>query len=384
MKKVMRNKKVMFTIAVVVLAVALLASGGVIASPASGSGDPPVASAINYQGQLTDSEGNPLDGNHDMEFRLYDSASGGSQVGSTITKNGVTVTKGQFSVKLDVDQSVFNGQGLWLEVKVGVDTLSPRQEILPVPYALSLKPGAQISGTINGPVLYVSNNGSGTGAHSLLGESANGAGVYGQSGNFVGVIGSGLGTDGIGVRGGGILFGVEGWSANGVAIRASGTGRIESTADSYIFISGSEFIKDMNDDSTTWQCSYNGGVAIWSGATADVKYIHIPITVPGVLYGQNVTVKELTIYYKCQAGTKNYISATLLYKQTAADNGVVILDDENDQQSDTATSYTLTPTGNNVLSSDQGILGLYLRLYFVDKTNYIMIGGVRLTLGHSG
>jgi len=318
MKKLMRNKKAMFIIAALVLGVTLLPSL-VIANPPTGSGDPPVASKINYQGQLTDSEGNPLDGNYDMEFRLYDSVSGGSQVGSTITKNGVAVTKGQFSVKLDVDQSVFNGQGLWLEVKVEGEALSPRQEILPVPYALSLKPGAQISGTVDHqPVLYVSNGGSGHDAYGLLVESADGIGVRGTSDHYVGVEGEVMEAGGCGVvgeaskdsigvsgmnSGGGI--GVQGRSETGVAISAEGTGRIESTADSYIFISGNEFIKEFWDDTTNWEAMENGGVAIYRGSGGGNKLIYIPITVPGVLYGQNVIVKELTIYYMCQDGSQD-------------------------------------------------------------------------------
>ena len=64
MKQVIKNKRVIALIAAVVLTVALLASG-VIASPPT-LGDPPVASKINYQGQLTDNEGNPMNGTYDM------------------------------------------------------------------------------------------------------------------------------------------------------------------------------------------------------------------------------------------------------------------------------------------------------------------------------
>jgi len=66
MKKLMKNKKVMFIIAVVMLVMALLPSG-VIANPPMGSGDPPVASAINYQGQLTDDAGNAVVAGNSIE-----------------------------------------------------------------------------------------------------------------------------------------------------------------------------------------------------------------------------------------------------------------------------------------------------------------------------
>jgi hypothetical protein len=395
MKRVMKDKKVMSTIAVLVLAVALLASG-VIASPPTGSGDPPVESKINYQGQLTDDAGDPLNGTYDMGFLFYDSAIGGSQVGSTITENDVEVTDGLFSVKLDVDQADFDGQGLWLEVMVEGETLSPRQEILPVPYALSLKPGADIKGGTDNTIVKAENTGLGD---AVLGIASgyDSIGVHGQSGFGTGVRGegevgvSGESSVGPGVEGSGSVgvygmsdsgIGVCGYSDSGAAISASGTGVIESTADSYIFISGNDFVKTHASETTTWDCASNGGAYIRRGTTGSDKYIFIPITVPGVLYGQEVTVKELTIYYKCQDGTKNYIFGTYFFKQTDADSYVTIGSESTDRTSDTATSYTLSLTTNNILSSDQGILGLYLGLHFDDDSNYILIGGVRLRLGH--
>lgn len=96
----------------------------------------PVESKIGYQGQLTDSGGQLLTGNYTMKFRLYNADVGGSQLGSEMDKGTVAVSQGLFSVELPVDASHFDGQALWLEVQVGTEVLSPRQEILPVPYAL--------------------------------------------------------------------------------------------------------------------------------------------------------------------------------------------------------------------------------------------------------
>jgi len=157
-KNMMRNKKALAIASAVVLVVALLASGVIASPPINANGPPPpVESKINYQGQLADSAGNALDGTYNMEFLFYDSASGGSQVGSTITRSDVQVADGLFSVKLDVDQSDFNGQALWLEVRVEGEELTPRQQILPTPYALSLKPGADINGTVSGAILHAEN-----------------------------------------------------------------------------------------------------------------------------------------------------------------------------------------------------------------------------------
>lgn len=110
-------------------------------------GDVSIASSVNprisYQGRLLEDDA-PVTGSRDMTFRLYSDDICATQVGSDIAKNGVTVTDGLFSVELDVTHSDFNGQGLWLEAEVG-GTVIGCQEILPVPYALSLRPEARIN-----------------------------------------------------------------------------------------------------------------------------------------------------------------------------------------------------------------------------------------------
>jgi len=144
MKKGMANRDrialtTMATVAVVAIAVAvfLWSSGETRAQFGGLSGSiTPVESKIGYQGQLTDSVGQLLTGTYGMKFRLYNADVGGSQVGSEIDKGTVAVSQGLFSVELPVDASHFDGQALWLEVQVGTEVLSPRQEILPVPYAL--------------------------------------------------------------------------------------------------------------------------------------------------------------------------------------------------------------------------------------------------------
>ena len=47
-----------------------------------------------------------------------------------------------------------------------------------------------------------------------------------------------------------------------------------------------------------------------------------------------------------------------------------------------AASHTIAIAQNNVLSSTQGILGLYMDLSFANDIDYIELGGVRLRLSH--
>jgi hypothetical protein len=92
--------------------------------------------AFTYQGQLHDG-GTNANGAYTMIFKLYDSASNGNQIGSTITTSP-TLANGLFSVNLDFG-SAFNGSARWLDITItngGVtQTLSPRVQVLPTPYA---------------------------------------------------------------------------------------------------------------------------------------------------------------------------------------------------------------------------------------------------------
>ena len=101
-----------------------------------------VSSKISYQGVLREN-GNPVNGTRTITFTLYSDDTCATEVDS-IVKSGVPITNGLFSVELNVNHDDFNGQSLWLGVEVDGTTVGC-QEILPVPYALSLKPGAVIS-----------------------------------------------------------------------------------------------------------------------------------------------------------------------------------------------------------------------------------------------
>lgn len=98
--------------------------------------------AFSYQGLVRDASGQPIATSTDMEFRLFSHQSlGDTQVGSTIAVSEVPVTNGLFTQILDFGD-VFNGEALWLEVRVrnpagsGAFTpVQPRTPILSVPHA---------------------------------------------------------------------------------------------------------------------------------------------------------------------------------------------------------------------------------------------------------
>lgn len=99
-------------------------------------------SAFTYQGRLTDGA-SAANGTYQMQFSLFDAASAGGQVGSTITNNSVTVANGVFTVTLDFGTSPFTaGADRWLAISVkkaadpGYTALTPRQQLLSSPYSL--------------------------------------------------------------------------------------------------------------------------------------------------------------------------------------------------------------------------------------------------------
>jgi hypothetical protein len=101
-----------------------------------------VPERMSYQGRLTDNGGNPLNGNFDMTFRIYDDSTGGSLVYEE-AHSGVEVADGLFSVLIGgksfitpFDDFLFRGKDRFLAVQVGADPeITPRTRLGTSPYA---------------------------------------------------------------------------------------------------------------------------------------------------------------------------------------------------------------------------------------------------------
>src|SRR6056297_2585800 len=119
---------------------------------------------ITYQGQLQDASG-PVTGTPGMEFRLYDSLVGGSQVGDALVKNAVPVTDGLFQVDLDFGEQAYAG-GLWLAIIVEGSSLEPRQAITGAPFAISAAPGNGSNWAVSGSDIHYSDGNVGIGTSS--------------------------------------------------------------------------------------------------------------------------------------------------------------------------------------------------------------------------
>jgi len=109
------------------------------------AGAVPLSTAFTYQGQLIQG-GNPVTNTADFQFTLWDALSAGIQVAEPTSVNNVSVANGQFTASIDFGAIVFNGDARWLQIAVRspagsgtFTTLSPRQPLTAVPYALQTR-----------------------------------------------------------------------------------------------------------------------------------------------------------------------------------------------------------------------------------------------------
>jgi formylglycine-generating enzyme required for sulfatase activity len=128
------------------LLVACAAACGVIAGSSFALAQ---GTAFTYQGHLDDGA-SPASGNYDLRFTIYDAATNGDVIGGPLTNASTGVSNGLFTITLDFGGGVFTGLDRWLEIGVRTNgslaaysTLSPRQPLMPVPYAITA--GAAVS-----------------------------------------------------------------------------------------------------------------------------------------------------------------------------------------------------------------------------------------------
>jgi hypothetical protein len=131
-----------------------------------------MGTAWTYQGRLIDTN-DVADGPYDLQFKLYNNADPvfAAQQGSTIDINDLDVIDGYFTVELDFGSGIFEGDARWLQISVrpgastgSYDTLMPRTELTPTPYALyaeTAPPGHSLDAADGYPIntVYVDDGG---------------------------------------------------------------------------------------------------------------------------------------------------------------------------------------------------------------------------------
>ncbi len=258
--------------------------------------------------------------------------------------------------------------------------MTPRQPIYAVPYARSLRPGAIISSSSGYGLEVLSSAGTGeTGSALYVGNTSTGSGIaiWAQA--------HGTGTTLVSVNdGSGPLFKGFGHGGGEDEIRINNDGSIESKADSYIFVPGNmlrQYISDNSVYPVALESWYNGDMEVIPKSTG-TKIVDLPVPIPGVLYGQNVKIKSIRIYYRC-SNSDSYIDGTRVYVRTGWNQANKIIDSTTNHTGTASGSYyTLTPSSNNVLNAGYGIVNIRLYLHFASTSHHIWIGGARIQLGH--
>ena len=303
-----------------------------------------------------------------------DPGTGGSLRWGPETHTNVPVKNGSFQIVLG-DQIPFSSglfnDALYLELAINGTTL-PRQKLRAVPYALTalgLVSGARIFSSGNQPELSLVIQNLSTEPQSVgLSVSSTARGIVAD------------GSVGLTVSG-----------TSGTAIKASDFVDAEgyrSTQDSYLYFSGANTLPYPHAGAAGVAMTLDEfGTAHLrgTGSLPGGRTVLLPLNLPGVLFGQNVSVKSLRLGYHLQEAEIRRVRLNEAYG-TSASLRTNLMDSAN-------TLYPNYPTfeiydggdfknGVFSLNSDGGPLLLLLDIYFPNAASEAQIGDVRLQLGH--
>jgi hypothetical protein len=294
-----------------------------------------------------------------MSFQFYTEETCTTSIGTETAIADVPVSAGVFDVLISADYDVFNGSPRWLRTTVEGETVSC-SPIASVPYAASLQPGANVRGNLEDWYVLRAENTATTGmSYAISGLTAS--------------------PDGYG----GIFMAPSG----GTALMLMGG--LQSLEKSVVWISGNDIrpAGALNADWLTIEMTPDGSAEITSDHSWAYGFV-LPVTIPGVLYGQNVRIAALQVFWDALK-IEDQISNVRLFRQTGVCPTCyeTLLDDLTVHSCDPGTNpqgctIEYSSLSNNTLTDDSGILYLYLALDFHADYDLMHIGGAKLTLEH--
>jgi hypothetical protein len=207
-------------------------------------------------------------------------------------------------------------------------------------------------------------------------NSTSGRGVFGvalaSTGSAIGVYGVANSTNSVGVRA----------ESPGIALKAAGSGVIQSSAESAMFIPGTaaQFDSDISAVGAAFYKSSIGLVYIMSSRKCAAGF-DFPITFPAILYGQPVTLKSVTIIYACDRGNGSLIGGTWIESMDETGINSTLVSDPTLRTSKTRTSYTLPV--NVKLGSSAAFVNVHAVADFIDgEQGSVTIYGIIAKFGH--
>jgi hypothetical protein len=331
------------------------------------------------QGRLLSSSGVPVNTTVTMTLRLYSAASGGTLYCED--SHPVAVTDGLYTTTMNCLRQDFDGKDLYLGVTVGTDPeMTPRQKLLPVPYAVTFLPGAFVKDeTGSGPILALVGKNSGIpGAFYVMNNNTAGIATWLDTSStdstlVVRNLGSGPLIKGFGGNGGEYEFMVN------------NDGSIESLGDTTIFIAGNEAFMDPAISSSYFTVTNEiQGLRIDDNMDGANFVLFLQLSLPSMLYGHPVDIEEITIYYKVSDSNTyfNRVSLGLMPPPPTTTETIIVDYSGGPFNSTTYSSFTI-PMADYNLSENHGLL--HMRLYGWTNifSSYVNLYGVRIRLGHT-
>ncbi len=293
-------------ITTLVLAALLFSTMGAAAQTGD---EPPVmegalGSGFTYQGYLAESDGTPIYDSCDMEIGLWDAASGGALVGSTMQISNVQVEHGYFTLTLnganEFGATPFNGDARYLQFEIWCDsynngqgvTLS-RQAITAAPYAHTALNVLNLPDHDHVGETWTSNSSDPT--LSLASTSTFGTVLYLDS------MVAGLA--------------LEAHGPVSISGNLDTTGTVYSGADSILNLSPFTAMSRAVPAEVTIYPLANGGVAVNPTTTVEKeRLLVIPISTYGQVFGSEMYIKSLRVCYKINTTSSQYIDGVGVYK----------------------------------------------------------------------
>jgi hypothetical protein len=299
------------------------------------------AKTMNYQGYLTGSSGNPLDGNYDMVFSLWDAeaAGTGTMEWGTETHNDVPVSKGLFSVVLGetvpMDPWADFDEQLYLQITVNGTTL-PRQMLRAVPYAMGLTIGAAAIGATTESDDY-----------GLWVENTNGPGLYVNGNTTYGIFNADVTRSDDGYAG----------------------------PDTYLFVSPLNAI--MPHSASGEHLSSEEGYMMVVADSAGTAGVRIPIQIERP-YGRDYLLRSARVYYKTTEASITYAAIKGI---DLTDGTVPLIGGGATTQSSAAFDYfDIDATQNYSVTSTMVPASIVLSFNMSTNFGIVYLYGVRLTL----
>lgn len=199
-------------------------------------------------------------------------------------------------------------------------------------------------------------------------------------------------TDGYGVFASGTMYGVRGYHSGtgnygdiGTELYAGNfhgdvvvSGSFKSDEVIKITLNGIDFVGNSDPISTSdveTQYTNYASVQAYEGTSDGQGIIMASIPFPTYLYGNNVEIDSIRIYYKTLSSL-DYINITQLRENTLDGSYTALTDDGTNRTSTSITSYKLTC--NDVVSVGTGGVYLFLNIYYSSDGGTVIIYGAEV------